>query len=328
MAGTVTIHDLAPETAFDADGADVVAGMAASPRFIPPRYGYDETGSKLYELMTELPTYYLTRAERALLERHGAEIAAATHGSDVVELGSGSAKKTRLLLGALQEVGREDLRYVPIDISREMLVESSEALAAEFPGLPTQAVAGSYESGLAWVRANLDAPRTVVFLGSSLGNFTHDGMLALLEAVAESCAPGDELLLGVDLIKSPELLERCYNDPPGHDVFARFRRNRLENLNRLFGADFDPAVYDSRATWAPERASVEAHLRPRAEQRVRLPALDLDLTFAAGEPILVDISMKYDRAELGELLGGLGFDEATGWVEPEHEYALLLYRRR
>ena len=324
----VEVHDLAPATSFDADGADLAEGLRADPKVIPSVYAYDADGSHFYEEITELPTYYLTRAEWALLERHAAGIAAASGCTDLVELGSGSAKKTRVLLEALRGRPAGDLRYVPIDISLEMLEDSTRALADALPGLAAQAVAGDYENGLAWVRDSLDAPRMIVFLGSSLGNFGADGIDALLGSIAGSCEPGDELLLGVDLIKDADVLERCYNDPPGLDAFARFRVNRLHNLNRLFGADFDPTAFTSHARWRPELSHVEAHIHPTRDMRVRLPGLDLEVDLAEGEPILVDVAHKFDRADLAARLGRLGFDEAGDWIDPEHGYALLLYRRR
>ncbi|CAA9502854.1 MAG: hypothetical protein AVDCRST_MAG30-2019 [uncultured Solirubrobacteraceae bacterium] len=327
MSG-VEVHDLAPETSFDADGADLAEGLRAEPKVIPSVYAYDADGSRFYEEITELPTYYLTRAEWSLLERHARDIAAASRCEDIVEMGSGSAKKTRVLLEALRDRPDHGLRYVPIDISLEMLEESTRALAEALPGLAAQAVAADYENGLAWVRDALDAPRMIVFLGSSLGNFGAEGIDALLGSIAASCEPGDELLLGVDLIKDGDVLERCYNDPPGFDAFARFRVNRLNNVNRLFGGDFDPAHFTSHARWRPELSHVEAHIHATREMRVHLRDLGLEVALAEGEPVLVDVAHKFDRADLAGRLDRLGFDEAGDWIDGGHGYALLLYRRR
>ncbi len=324
----VAVHALADAGSFDADGSDVVAGLAAEPKLIPSRYAYDAEGSRLYEEITELPAYYLTRAEWALLERHAVDIAAATRCVDLVELGSGSAKKTRVLLEALRGRPDGELRYVPIDISREMLEESTRALTGALAGLVAEAVAADYENGLAWVRGSLDAPRMIAFLGSSLGNFAPEDIDALLAAIAGSCEPGDELLLGVDLVKDGGALERAYNDPPGHDAFARFRVNRLNNLNRLFGGDLDPSQFTSRARWRPEHSRVEAHIRPTVPVRARLDALGLDVALGEGEPVLVDVAHKFERADLAGRLDRQGFSEAGAWVDGEHGYALVLYRRR
>jgi L-histidine Nalpha-methyltransferase len=232
------------EAAFWDDGDAVARCLREPVPRIPPWFGYDQLGSELFESITRLPTYYLTRVERGLLRRYGAEMADAIDCARIAELGSGSAEKTALLLAECQR--RRPTIYLAIDVSRKMLDRSATALLDEVPGLRVTGLWGRYEAGLARIRADSE-PVVIAFIGSSLGNTTPDERDALLGEIAAALRPGDGFLLSVDLVKPAEQFDLCYNDPPGQTVFARFQLNHLTHLNRRFGAAFDVAAFDPRA---------------------------------------------------------------------------------
>ena len=307
------------------DGAALRAGLREPVPRIPPVFGYDERGSELFEAITELPTYYLTRVEWALLRAHAAEIARRLDADQVVELGSGSAKKTRELLAACQR--RRPTTYLPVDVSREMLELSGRTLSAGVPGLAVVGLWGRYEQALARLRTEPGGRRVVVFLGSNIGNATPAERAALLADIAATLNPGDGFLFSADLLKSAEILDTGYNDPPGHRAFAEFRLNHLTHVNRRFGADFAAGQYRPRAHFVERTGMVEGHLYALCDQRVRLPRLDLELAIRRGESINVGFSAKFDRVQLDIELAGHGMTVEHRWIDPDWQYGILLARR-
>ena len=312
--------------AFWDDGAALRACLQEETPRIPPVFGYDERGSELFEEITELPTYYLTRVEWALLRAHAADIARKLDAEQVVELGSGSAKKTRELLGACQRI--RPTTYLPVDVSREMLELSGHALRTAVPGLAVVGLWGRYEQGLAWLRAEQTGGRRVVtFLGSNLGNATPTERTELLADIAATLDPGDGFLFSVDLLKPAAVLDTCYNDPPGHRAFADFRLNHLTHVNRRFGADFAVGQYRPRAHFVEGTGMVEGHLYALSDQRVRLPRLEMEVVLRRGESVNVGFSAKFDGDRLDGELAAHGMTVEHRWVDPEWRYGILLARR-
>jgi L-histidine N-alpha-methyltransferase len=312
--------------AFWDDGAALRACLGEPVPRIPPVFGYDERGSELFEAITELPTYYLTRVEWALLRANAAEIADRLDADEIVELGSGSAKKTRELLAACQRL--RPTTYLPVDVSREMLEHSGRTLFAAVPGLSVVGLWGRYEQALERLRTEPGGRRVVVFLGSNLGNATPAERTELLADIAATLAPGDGFLFSVDLLKAADALDTAYNDPPGHRAFADFRLNHLTHVNRRFGADFAVEQYRPRAHFVERTGMVEGHLYALSEQRARLPRLDLEITVPRGGSINVGFSAKFDGERLDGELAGHGLTVEHRWLDREWQYAILLARRQ
>jgi L-histidine N-alpha-methyltransferase len=315
--------------AFWDDGGALRACLRESVPRIPPVFGYDERGSELFEAITELPTYYLTRVEWALLRANADEIARMiarrVDADQIVELGSGSAKKTSVLLAACQR--RRPTTYLPVDVSREMLELSGHTLSAAVPGLSVVGLWGRYEQALARLRTKPGRRRVVVFLGSNLGNATPPERAALLADIAATLGPGDGFLFSADLLKSAEVLNTCYNDPPGQHAFAEFRLNHLTHLNRRFGGDFAVGQYRPRAHFVEGTGMVEGHLYALCDQHVRLPRLELELVIRRGESINVGFSAKFDRDRLDGELACHGMTIEHRWIDPDWQYAIVLARR-
>jgi len=299
--------------------ADVRRGLTAAAKHLPPKYFYDDRGSRLFEAICELPEYYLTRTEHALLaDVAGAAIAAAA-APQLVELGSGASRKTRRLLDALVAAHAAPW-YVPIDVNETMLRESARALRADYPTLGVHALVADFEHGLPPLPPA--ARRLVAYLGSSIGNFVPPADVALLSAVAARLQAGDGLLLGADLVKAPAVLEAAYDDAAG--VTAEFNRNVLHVINRELAADFVPEDFDHVARFDRVTARVELYLRARRAQRVRIGALDLVVEFAAGETIHTETSRKFTRASLEAMLRVGGFRPTHWFASAEDAFALAL----
>lgn len=298
------------------------ASLTETPRRIPPKYFYDERGSELFEAITELPEYYPTRTERAILEYRAAEIVRASGASELVELGSGAATKTRILLDAMEEAGTLEL-YVPFDVSEVMVARVAGELTRDYPTLRVHGVVGDFLAHLGEIPEG--GRRLAAFLGGTLGNLTPEESREFLGQVSASLDPGDSFLLGTDLVKDPAVIEAAYNDAAG--VTAEFNRNILRVVNDLTGGDFDPDAFEHRAFYDRERAWIEMRLVSSREQAVRLPALDLAFTLAAGEEILTEISAKFDRERLATLLGETGFELVAWYTDPRELFALSLARR-
>ncbi len=314
---------LAPELGAEAWrrqlAADARRGLTRSPKSLPPKYFYDDRGSELFETICELPEYYLSRTETAVLADIAAAVVAQVAPTQLVELGSGASRKTRLLLDALVARG-PGAWYVPIDVSDGALHASAARLREAYPGLGVHGIVADFEPGPPSLPPA--ARRLVAYLGSSIGNFVPPTDAHLLRALAARLQVGDALLLGVDLVKREDILLAAYDDAAG--VTAEFNRNVLRVINRLLDADFDPAAFDHVVRWDAATASIEMHLRARRAHRVRLAALDLSITFAAGETIHTETSRKFTRASVTALLAASAF-RLTRWDEaPGGTFALAL----
>ena len=299
--------------------ADVRAGLTATPKTLPPKYFYDARGSELFDEITRLPEYYPTRTERAILEAHVEEIATLTSAETLVELGSGTSEKTRLLLGALTRRGTLR-RFVPFDVDPVVLEESSEAVGEEFPDLDVEPVVGDFEQHLAQLPRH---PRQLLaFLGSTIGNLDPRQRAAFLPEVRATLGDGDAFLLGTDLVKDPARLVAAYDDDRG--VTAAFDKNVLAVLDRELGADFKAEAFTHRAVWDPEREWIEMRLESTEDQRVHVAALDLDVSFAAGEQLRTEISAKFRREGITAELAAAGLRLTHWWTDPQDDFALSL----
>ena len=298
------------------------AALTGRPPSLPSKYFYDAAGSALFERITALPEYYLTRAEDGLLRARAAEIAASTRAEEMVELGAGAATKTRRLLDALRAEGTL-ARYVPVDVDASMIARVERDLATRYPGLEVEGVAADFTAGPLRLRA--DGRRLLALLGSTLGNFAGPEAVALLASLRPLLTARDALLLGVDLVKDEATLHAAYNDAAG--VTAAFNRNLLRVVNRRFGADFDPQAFAHRALWNRRARRIEMHLVARRAQTVHVGSLDLTLPFRKGERLRTEVSCKYTRRSLARLLGGAGL-RIQRWMPAEDgSFALALVSR-
>jgi L-histidine Nalpha-methyltransferase len=302
---------------------DVHDGLTATPKALPPKWFYDEQGSALFERITELPEYYPTRAERAILTARAGEIAARTGADTLVELGAGSAAKTRLLLDALRAAGALR-RYVPVDVSVATLVEAGEAVSREYPGLTVHALAADFEHHLDRIPDDTDLPSRALtaFLGGTVGNFEPAARAEFLAGVRDGLSAGDWLLLGTDLVKDPAVLLPAYDDAAG--VTAEFNRNVLYVVNRELKGDFDPEAFRHVALWDPANEWIEMRLESLADQEVRVDDLDLTVSFAAGEQLRTEISAKFRRPGVTAELAAAGFTLREWWTDPAARFALSL----
>ena len=331
---TTIEHRLPPDYRAASLRADALAGLTATPKSLPPKWFYDAQGSALFEKITELPEYYPTRAERAILRAVAPEVAALTGASVLVELGSGSSDKTRLLLDALRDAGT--LRgYVPVDVSESALAAAGDALAAEYPGLAVHAVVADFDNYLG-VPADGGAPagdgtagdgtaagpRLVAFLGSTIGNMVPAERAAFLRRVRAQLRPGDAFLLGTDLVKDPAVLVAAYDDPAG--VTAAFNKNVLSVLNAELGADFDLDAFEHVAAWDAGREWIEMRLRAASAQSVRVSDLGLTVEFAAGEEMRTEVSAKFREAGVATELAAAGLAMRSWWTDPGGQFGLSL----
>ncbi len=297
-------------------------GLLASPRRLPSKYFYDRRGSELFERITQLPEYYLTRTERALLESLADELCTATGADELVELGSGAATKTRILLDAMARSGNLR-RYVPFDVSESEVRRVALELAAEYPELEVHGMVADFTHHL---RAIPEAEeRLVILLGSTIGNYRPEEAVAFLTRIAQPMAPGDYFLLGADLIKDVARLEAAYNDSEG--LTAEFNRNILRVVNRVAGGDFAPESFRHRAFYNRQADWIEMRLVSDREQQIELRHLELDLRLLEGDEILTEISSKYDRSRVESMLRASGFHLAEWHTDPEQLFALALARR-
>ncbi|HEY2053067.1 MAG TPA: L-histidine N(alpha)-methyltransferase [Solirubrobacterales bacterium] len=302
---------------------DVRAGLAATPKELSPKYFYDERGSQLFEAITELEEYYPTRREREILEARSAEIvAAAGKPATLIELGSGSASKTRHLLDAMRDAG--SLRtYVPVDISEAITRETAAALVVEYPGLDVHGLVCDFEAHLERTPTTSEAgPRLIAFLGGTIGNLYPDERAAFLSRIASLLDVDDHLLLGTDLVKDTARLELAYDDPAG--VTAEFNKNVLCVLNRELDGDFDPDAFEHVAGFDTEHEWIDIGLRSLVDQDVHLAELDLTVHFDAGEIMRTEISTKFTRPRLEESYAGTGLKLADWFTDPAEDYALSL----
>lgn len=299
--------------------ADVVRGLTARPKELPPKWLYDERGSELFSEITRQPEYYLTRRERSLIAERASEIARVTGAETLIELGSGTGEKTRVLLDALQAGGSLQ-RFVPVDVSEETLRASAATIADEYPGLHVHAIVGDLEADLD--RLPTGGRRLIAFLGSSVGNVYPGRRAGFLTDLRRTMTNGDAFLLGVDLVKDVARLEAAYNDAAG--VSARFNLNVLAILNRELGADFDPSRFGYVARFDREHEWMEMLLRSTDEQIVTLPAVDLVVPFAGAEELRTQISAKFRREGIERELADAGFQPRALWTDEAGDFALVL----
>jgi L-histidine Nalpha-methyltransferase len=302
---------------------DVLDGLTRPFKELPPKHFYDSRGAELFDRICELPEYYPTRAERAILEASSPEIAAMTGAVELVELGSGTAAKTRVLLDALQAAGTLR-RYVPLDVTEGMVRDCAEELTVEYPGLRVHGVIGDFERHLDRVPP-AEGPRIVAFLGGTIGNFTPGSRRRFLRQIARLLGPDDFLLMGTDLVKDPAVLEAAYDDSAG--VTAEFNRNVLRVLNRELDADFDPEEFEHVAIFNREHEWIEMRLKARRELSANVRGLDLEVRFAEGEELRTEISAKFTPERLDGDLAAAGLELAHWMTDPEGLFALTLSRR-
>jgi L-histidine N-alpha-methyltransferase len=314
----VEIH-LGPGDRREALRRDVLEGLTRTPKSLPPKWFYDERGSELFDEITRLPEYYLTRREREILAERAGEIAERTHAATLVELGAGTSEKTRFLLDALVAEGSLR-RYAAIDVSDETLRESALRIAAEYPSIGVHAVVGDLERHLD--RLPVDGRRLVAFLGSSIGNFPPAARSAFLELLRSGLGDGDALLLGLDLVKARERLEAAYDDAAG--VTAEFNRNILAVVNRELGADFVLERFAHVARWDADNEWVELALRSLDERVVRIRELRLEVEFTRDELLHTEISAKFRRERAEPELERAGFEPAAWWTDAAGDFALSL----
>ncbi|MET7276674.1 L-histidine N(alpha)-methyltransferase [Kribbella sp. NPDC005582] len=316
----IDVH-LTPDYAARTLRDDVRAGLTADPKWLPPKWFYDARGSELFEEITRLPEYYPTRAEREILQARSGEIAELTKARTLVELGSGSSEKTRLLLDGLRDHGTLTT-FVPLDVSETALREASDAINADYPTIDVHGVVGDFTAHLDKLPG--DSPRLVAFLGGTIGNLLPDERATFYRSIRDVLEPGEWLLLGTDLVKDPATLVAAYDDAQG--VTAEFNRNVLRVINRQLGADFDVDAFEHVAHWDPENEWIEMRLRATSAQRVLIPEVHLEVDFAEGEILHTEISAKFRPDGVTAELGAAGFAPTAWWTDTGSRFALSLWQ--
>jgi L-histidine N-alpha-methyltransferase len=299
---------------------DVLDGLTRPFKELPPKHFYDARGAELFDRICELPEYYPTRAERAILVGRAAELAQITGAVELVELGSGTAAKTRVLLDAMQQAGMLE-RYVPVDVTESMVRECAQQLTGEYPGLRVHGVIGDFERHLERIPPAV-GPRIIAFLGGTIGNFPPGSRRRFLRGISRLLGPDDHLLMGTDLVKDPGVLEAAYDDSQG--VTAAFNRNVLHVLNRELQADFDPDDFDHVALFDRENEWIEMRLRARREVSATIRALDLPVHFDAGEELRTEISAKFTPERVRGDLAAAGLELVSWLTDPDEQFALTL----
>jgi L-histidine N-alpha-methyltransferase len=310
---------LATDSAGQALRRDVRDGLSQTPKSLPPKWFYDSVGSDLFDQITRLPEYYPTRAEAQILRARSAEIAAASGADTLVELGSGTSEKTRMLLDALRDSGGLR-RFIPFDVDAGVLNAAGSAIGREYPGIEIDAVCGDFEEHLGKIPRV--GRRLVVFLGSTIGNLTSGPRADFLSTLADTLQPGDSLLLGTDLVKDTDRLVRAYDDSAG--VTAQFNRNVLAVVNRELDADFDLDAFEHVAKWNADEERIEMWLRSASAQRVRVAALDLTVDFAADEEMLTEVSCKFRPDGVAAELAAAGLRRTHWWTDQAGDFGLSL----
>ncbi|MET9610457.1 L-histidine N(alpha)-methyltransferase [Streptomyces sp. NPDC006512] len=310
---TRTLDEHAAESALR---TDVLRGLTATPKELPPKWFYDARGSELFEEITRLPEYYPTRAEREILLARAQEIASASGARTLVELGSGSSEKTRHLIEAMPALET----YVPVDVSESALTGAAESLLAGHPGLRVHALLADFTKPLRLPEAS--GPRLVVFLGGTVGNLRPPERAGFLASVRAMLSPGDALLMGTDLVKDEAALVAAYDDAQG--VTAEFNKNVLAVIDRELGADFHTADFDHVAVWNREQEWIEMRLRARSAVTVKIRALDLVVPFEEGEEILTEVSAKFRQEGVRKELSAAGLELTQWWTDADGRFALSL----
>jgi L-histidine Nalpha-methyltransferase len=299
---------------------DAREGLSRPLKELPPKHFYDSRGAELFDQICDLPEYYPTRTERAILNDSANELAELTGAIELVELGSGTAAKTRVLLDAMSE--RDQLvRYIPVDVTEDMVRDCAHELTSEYPGLQVHGVVGDFERHLSQIPAPR-GPRLVVFLGGTIGNFPPADRAAFLRQIAALLAPGDHLLMGTDLVKDPSVLEAAYDDSQG--VTAEFNRNLLHVLNRELDANFNPEDFEHVARFDRHNEWIEMRLRSRRHHTVTVRALELPVHFREGEEMRTEISAKFTRERVSDDLADAGLSLVRWLTDPDEQFALTL----
>ncbi len=322
LIGTVSQNSIEEEQ-------EVIAGLSSQPKHLPPKYFYDDRGSQLFEQICQLPEYYPTRTEVSILKENAGAITQITNHltnqCEIVELGSGSATKARILLDAYQATGHA-LRYIPIDVSKAALIESAQALLAEYPALSIQALAGTYERAL----ENLPSPqfpqKLLCFLGSTIGNLSPTECSAFLNNIQAVLQPGDYFLLGLDLQKESSILEKAYNDSKG--VTAKFNLNMLSHLNKKWEGNFNLDHFAHVAYYDPQQSQIEMHIESLKAQTVHLKKIAFSAHFAQGERLRSEISRKFNLKDMAQLLKAHQLPVLKTFTDSNDWFGLLLCQRR
>src|SRR2546421_2274652 len=313
------IHNLVKRDPRAGLAEDVRRGLSTKPKRFLPKYFYDQLGSQLFEAICLLPEYYLTRAENEILESFSDEIVAEIEGdATLIEMGSGSASKTRLIIEALLRKQAE-LLFIPVDISATALDSSSRILLQSYPLLKIEAYAADYFAGLAELGKTRKGRILALFLGSNISNFDPDEALKFLRALRQVLSEGDALLLGADLKKDKKILEAAYNDALG--VTAAFNLNVLARINRELGGNFDLRAFQHRAFYNEEIGRVEIYIESLHEQTVTIGQLDIEWQFGEGEQVHTENSYKYDLGDIAKLAGETGFTRARTWLDQKQQFS-------
>ena len=323
ISQAVTIHDLSGEFNGNALAEDVLDGLTRPFKEIPPKYFYDAAGAHLFDRICDLPEYYPTRTEASILREHAPGIVERTQAAELVELGSGTAEKTRILLAEMNTAGTLR-RYVPVDVTEEMVREVASSLTSDYPQLAVHGVIGDFETDLGQI-PEADGPRIVAFLGGTLGNFTPGARRRFLRDISGLLRPGDSLLIGHDLVKDPAIIEAAYNDSAG--ITAAFNRNILNVVNHELDADFEPEAFEHVAFFDRKNEWIEMRLRAKRDMDVHVGKLNLDVRFAAREEIRTEISAKFTRERLSADFAAAGLVVEDLLTDPDDLYGLSLSRR-
>ena len=307
------------------DGSDVIQGLTQTPKTLPCKYFYDDRGSELFEQITDLPEYYPTRTEQSILETYVSEIIALTGACELIELGSGSSRKTHTLLTAYSQLP-DPLHYYPIDVSAGILRSTALDLLATYPQLNVCGVAGTYERALENLPPRIIENRMLMFLGSTMGNLDDRSRDIFLTQVQQALQPGEFFLLGVDLQKPIDILEAAYNDVQG--VTAAFNLNVLRHLNDRFDGNFNLDHFAHLAFFNPNASQIEMHLKSSIDQTVKLKALNLEISLKAGETIHTEISRKFNLPTLTDTLTAHALQPLKIWTDPQSWFGLILCQRQ
>ncbi len=317
---TLTLSNyLAADSAATALRRDVREGLTQSPKMLPPKWFYDSVGSDLFDQITRLPEYYPTRTEAQILRDRSPEITEAAGADTLVELGSGTSEKTRMLLDAMRD-GGQLRRFIPFDVDASVLRAAGDAIGQEYPGIEIDAVCGDFEEHLGKIPSV--GRRLVAFLGSTIGNLTPGPRADFLTSLAETLQPGDSVLLGTDLVKDTERLVRAYDDSAG--VTAALNRNVLSVVNRELDADFDLDAFEHVAKWNADEERIEMWLKADAPQQVRIADLGLDVAFGAGEEMLTEVSCKFRADGVADELAKAGLRQTHWWTDEAGDFGLSL----
>lgn len=307
------------------DGQDIIKGLTQHQKTIPPRYFYDAQGSQLFEQICQLPEYYPTRTEASILKQSARDISKITGQIELIELGSGSSTKTRLLLDAYQTLNYP-LTYIPIDVSGSILKESANNLLQDYPILKIQGKVGTYEQCLAQIKTSDKQPKMVLFLGSSIGNFNQTECDRFIDLITDSLKVGEYFLLGIDLQKPVQVLETAYND--AQEITAAFNLNMLQHLNWKFQGNFNINLFEHQAIYNTIEHQIEMYLISKQAQTATLQSLDLVVNFEAGETILTEISRKFNLAQMAQYLDAKQLAVCQSYTDEKEWFGLLLCQKK